>query len=125
MENVKMNFIDGWDYLDFAWFLDSYDTTKQADNHDIEKIYTFYKELVESHGTGDNVRNYLEKQLKNPVIVCPHCSKLFNVYAFPYQVNNNFELTLCSYDCSEKYTVKNLQILLDDGLTFKEIAEGI
>lgn len=124
MENTQITFIDGWDYLDFAWFLDNYDTKKQADNSDILKIYTFYKDLLELPNNG-NVRHYLKKQLKKPVMVCPHCSKLFNVYAFPYQVNDNFELTFCSYDCSEKYTVKNLQSLLDDGLTFQEIAEGI
>lgn len=120
-----ITFDDGWDYLDFAWFLDCYDPTKQADNSDIEKIYVFYKQLVESHGDGDNIRGYLKAQLNNPVVVCPCCQSLFNVYAFPYQVNTNFDLTFCSYSCSEKYTVKFLQGLIDEGKSFKEIAEGI
>lgn len=125
MENQKITFVDGWDYLDFAWFLDQYDPTKQADNSDIERIYEFYKNLVESYGDGENIRDYLKIQLCFSVVVCPCCNGLFNTSAFPYQVNDNFELTFCSYSCSEKYTVKNLQSLIDEGKSFTEIAEGI
>lgn len=125
MKIKKITFVDGWDYLDFAWFLDQYDPKKQADNFDIERIYEFYKSLVESYMDGDNIRNYLKCQLSFSVVVCPCCKGLFNTSVFPYQVNDNFSLTFCSYSCSEKYTVKHLQSLIDDDMTFSEIAEGI
>lgn len=125
MNTQEITFIDGWDYLDFAWFLDRYDPTKQAEYNDIKPIHDFYSDLVVSFGDGENIRNYLADQLRKPVLKCPCCHKLFNVYAFPYQVNDNFSLTFCSYTCSEKYTVQNLQILIADGMSFKEIAEGI
>lgn len=38
---------------------------------------------------------------------CPHCNKSFNWNepSSEHQVNDNFELIFCSYECSVTYTV--------------------
>lgn len=59
--------------------------------------------------------------------VCPECKSSFNVNDkhSTYQVNDNFELTFCSYECSAKYTDDNVEHLYKSGLTIQEIKENI
>lgn len=57
-------------------------------------------------------------------MICPHCNNIFSLYdGSGYQVNDHFELTFCSYDCSLDYTMlckDELKHLSDD-----VILEGI
>lgn len=58
---------------------------------------------------------------------CPECKVTFNVNDkdSTYQVNDNFELTFCSYSCSAKYTDDRVEQLYKSGLSVQEIKEGI
>lgn len=53
---------------------------------------------------------------------CPECKTTFNVNDkdSTYQVNDNFELTFCSYQCSAKYTDNRVEHLYKSGLTIQE-----
>ena len=56
---------------------------------------------------------------------CPHCRSPFDVETSGYQVNDNFDLTFCSYQCSYEYTEEHIWELLPYGLTLQEIHDNI
>ena len=60
------------------------------------------------------------------LFTCPLCGVEFSWYGNSgYQVNDNFNLIFCSYDCSDKYTEQRKDELLKQGLTEQEIDEGV
>ena len=57
--------------------------------------------------------------------ICPHCRSPFDVNTSDYQVNDNFDLTFCSYQCSHDYTMIHIWELLPEGLTLQEVHDNI
>lgn len=58
---------------------------------------------------------------------CPECKLSFDINDkdSTHQVNDNFDLTFCSYYCSAKYTDGRVEYLYKSGLSIQEIKEGI
>lgn len=56
---------------------------------------------------------------------CPWCGVYFNINHknSEHQVNDHFDLTFCSYDCSKQFTNANKELLTH--LTDDEIEEGL
>ncbi|AKQ06806.1 hypothetical protein AVT44_gp01 [Acinetobacter phage Fri1] len=57
--------------------------------------------------------------------ICPQCGSAIdtNSKESEHQVNDLFDLTFCSYECSKVYTYQHITQLKD--LTPEEIQEGI
>lgn len=58
--------------------------------------------------------------------ICPQCRSPFDVdTSSEYQVNDNFDLTFCCYQCSLEYTAEHIWELLPEGLTLQEVHDNI
>ena len=117
-----IKFDDGYDYTDFAFFLDLLDPDNNYDHVAIEVAYHKYDVLkLNMPKDCKDFRAYIKESLRMYNFICPQCKTLNNMNEDGYQINDIVETVFCSLECSLQFNHDHKDEFLNNGYTLDDL----